>query len=408
MRPQMLPLGAGAMSRSDVRRFTMVALQAWRAITLRQWVWTTAIALLLLLAYVIGLLPPLLNLVPAARLRMVQPSGSSHGALYLYGGFVVTYLAAAYCFLLAISIAEAGAGQLLVPRLRYVASGFAACSVAVLLEIMLYALVPSLAPVAGFGGWALVSDPQVLLSRMAWSAANFGLSGGLALAVYVRFRSARLAREAFNATELERVAAGREVLASRLAAMQARVEPGFLLGTLAQVEALYERDPQAGDRMLDGLIAYLHAALPQLRSPRSTLMQEVQLVESYLSIVQIRMGSRLDCRVNVRPELGDCDFPPMVLLPLVDDALRNGLEPLPLGGTIAITADLDGDCVRVRVSDDGLPRTAAMDESFAITALHERLRGLYGTTARLEFTANAPQGVIAAIEVPLATTRNHR
>src|SRR5207302_7225193 len=158
--------------------------------------------------------------------------------------------------------------------------------------------------------------------------------GGLALAVYVRFRSARLAREAFNAAELERVAASRGVLASRLAAMQARIEPRFLLGTLAQVEALYERDAHAGDRMLDGLIAYLHAALPQLRGQRSTLKQEAQLAESYLRIVQIRMGSRLDFQVDVRPELDDCDFPPMVLLPLIDDALRNGLEPLPHGGTI--------------------------------------------------------------------------
>ena len=184
--------------------------------------------------------------------------------------------------------------------------------------------------------------------------------------------------------------------------------PAFLLGTLAQVEALYERDPQAGDRMLDSLIAYLHAALPQLRSQRSTLKQEVQLAESYLSIMQIRMGSRLDFRIDVHPDLGDCDFPPMMLLPLTEDALRNGLEPLPHGGTIAITADVDGDRLRVRVSDDGLPRAAAANDGLAIATLHERLRGLYGTTARLEVTANAPQGVIATIEVPLDTTRNHR
>jgi LytS/YehU family sensor histidine kinase len=241
-----------------------------------------------------------------------------------------------------------------------------------------------------------------------WLGANFGLIGGLALAVYVRFRSARSAREAFNAVEMERVSASREVLASRLAAMQARVEPAFLLGTLAHVEALYERDAQAGDRMLDGLIAYLRAALPQLRSQRSTLKAEVQLAESYLRIMQIRMGSRLDLRVDVQPDLGDCDFPPMMLLPLIEDALRNGLEPLPHGGAIAITADAESGRVRVRVADDGLPRSAAPNDGFAPATLHERLRGLYGTAARLELTANSPQGVIAAIEVPLATARNHR
>jgi LytS/YehU family sensor histidine kinase len=241
-----------------------------------------------------------------------------------------------------------------------------------------------------------------------WLAANYGLNGGLALAVYVRFRSARFAREAFNAAEMERVSASREVLASRLAEMQARVEPEFLLGTLAQVEALYERDAHAGDRMLDALIVYLHAALPQLRSQRSTLKAEVQLAESYLRIMQIRMGSRLNLRVAVQPDLGDCDFPPMMLLPLIEDALRNGLEPLPHGGTIAITADAESDRIRVRVADDGLPRLASANDGSAIATLHERLHGLYGAAARLELTTNSPQGVIAAIEVPLETARDHR
>ena len=69
----------------------------------------------------------------------------------------------------------------------------------------------------------------------------------------------------------------------------------------------------------------------------------------------------------------------MLLLPLIDDALRKGLEPLPHGGTIAITAEVDGGRIRVRISDDGLPRTTVSDESLAIDTLHERLKGLYGT-----------------------------
>jgi hypothetical protein len=389
------------MSFGEMPRFLMVALRAWRGTTLRQWLWTTAIALLLLLGNMAGLLPPLLNAVPP----VIGPSLPGWSIAKSVGAAVV-FLAAAYCFLLAVSIAEYDARHRLPPAHRYFAAGLAACGAAILIEIALYALVPGFAPRTG--GWTLVLDTRQLLGRIVWSAATFGLSGGLAVAVYVRFRLARLAREAFNAAELERVAASREVLASRLAAMQARVEPRFLLGTLAQVETLYERDPQAGDRMLDGLIAYLRAALPQLRSPRSTLKQEVQLAESYLAIMRIRMGSRLECRIDVRPELGDTDFPPMVLLPLIDDALRNGLEPLPQGGTIAITADVDGDCIRVRIADDGLPRPPASSDDSGMATLHDRLSGIYGNTACLELTANAPQGVIATIKVSLETARHHR
>jgi histidine kinase len=401
VKPETLPLGAREKSRGEVPRFLKVALQAWRGITWRQWVWTTAIALLLLLAYLVGLLPPMLNAVP----NLIGPQRPGWSTANFVGATLV-FLAAAYCFLLAVSIAEHGAWHRLPPLRRYAAAGLAACGAAILMEMALYALVPSFVPRAL--GATRVLDMQQLLGRVMWSAANFGLTGGLALAVYVRFRSARFAREAFNAAEMERVSASREVLASRLAAMQARVEPGFLLGTLAQVEALYERYPQAGDRMLDGLIAYLHAALPQLRSQRSTLKAEMQLAESYLRIMQIRMGSRLDFQINVRPELGERDFPPMMLLPLIEDALRNGLEPLPHGGTIAITADAESDRVRVRVADDGLPRSAAANDGFALATLQERLRGLYGTAAQIELTADSPQGVIATIEVPLETARNHR
>ena len=400
MNPQTLPLGAATRPGREAPRFLTRVLRATRGITLRQWAWTTAIALLLFLAHVVGVLPAALYAAGPIR---PAPLG------WVFMKYVVLmegYLAAAYSLLVAVSIAEYGVSHRLPSSSRYVAAGLAACGAAILIEVALYALVPGrgLLPT----GEPVAIDIQQFLRSIVWFAANFVLIGGLALAVYVRFRAARLARDAFNAAEMERVGASREVLASRLAAMQARVEPGFLLGTLAQVESLYERDPQAGDRMLDGLIAYLHAALPQLRSQRSTLKQEAQLAGSYLGIMQIRMGSRLDFGIEVPPELDDCDFPPMVLLPLIDDALRNGLEPSPHGGRIAIVATVDADRVRVRVSDDGLPRNRASSDGFSIAALQERLTGLYGTTARLDVTAAAPQGVIASIEVPLDTTSAHR
>jgi LytS/YehU family sensor histidine kinase len=224
----------------------------------------------------------------------------------------------------------------------------------------------------------------------------------------VRFRSARFARETLRTAELERLAANREVLATRLAAMQARVEPQFLLGTLSQVEALYDRDPQGGDRMLDALIVYLRTALPQLRSEGSTLDGEARLVVSYLHIVQQRMGSRLTYAVAMGAGLGDNAFPPMLLLPLVDDAIRNGLEPLTHGGRIEIGADIDRDRLRVHVADDGLSRPTLSNERADIAILHDRLRGLYGDAARLELATNAPQGVVATIEVPLEPARADR
>ena len=396
----MLPLDGGLTERTGGPSGLNHYVRAWRAITLLRWVWTTAIALFFLLANFVGLLVVLVNPIPS----VIGPQLPGWNIAKTVGGIVVS-LAAGYCFLLAISVVEADTFPGLPPTRKYAAAGLAACCIAILIEIAIYVVVPSFAPKTG--GLALPRDSRELLVRITWSAASFGLSGGLALAVYVRFRSVRLAREAFNAAELARVDARREVLLSRLAAMQARVEPRFLLGTLSQVEALYERDPRGGDCMLDGLIAYLRAALPQLRSQRSTLNDEVRLAESYLRVIQMRMGSRLHYQVDVDAETGSCDFPPMVLLPLIDEALRNGLEPLPLGGTIVIAAETAGYGVRVSVTDDGLPRVPDPGHADVIATLRERLRILYGTAARLELPANTPRGGVTAIEIPLAAARDH-
>jgi hypothetical protein len=384
---------------SPMRQWQCLAVgvvEAWCGITLRQWAWTTGIALVLVLANMVGLLPPLLLISPQAAGTPIWTAARTAAAM-------ASGLASGYCFLLALGIAERDKSRSRGRAWRYVVAGCAATGAAVVIDSVIFLLMPNIDPRRWSG-----AEPSKLIGFAVWAAANIGLSGGLVLAVYARFQSARLARDAFNSAELERVGTTRELLAARLAAMQAQVEPQFLLGTLAQVEALYDRDLRAGDRMLEGLIAYLRAALPQLRSTQSTLAQEMRLAESYLAIVQLRMGSRLRYTVDAGPGLGENDFPPMLLLPLIDDALRSGLEPLPHGGTIAISASTDGGRARVRVADDGLPRTAGSAEGAGIGLLHDRLRALYGDRARLELSANVPQGAIATIEVPFESTRAHR
>jgi hypothetical protein len=384
-----------------VPRFVVVALRAWRGITFRQLIWTTGITLILLLAYLIGVLPPLLSIVR----DVTRPSSGTWGVSQSVGVTLI-FFAAGTCFLLAVSIVEYGVPRGFPPVRRYVVAGIAACVVAIVVEMTLYVLAPSSGP--GTAHWKWPPPTNELLGRIAWSVTNFGLSGGLALAVYVRFRSARRVREAFNSAELERVVASRDVLFSQLTAMRARIDPQFLLGTLAEVNALYDRDPKSGDRMLDALSAYLRAALPHRHIQRSTLQHEADLAESYLKVVQLRLGRRVDYAVDIEPKLGDSEFPPMMLLPLIDDALRNGLEPSPDGGAIRLTAGAHGDHLRVFVSDTGLPRTTPPIKGPTIAALHERLKSLCGEDARLELTNNVPRGIVAMIEVPLESACRHR
>jgi sensor histidine kinase YesM len=238
------------------------------------------------------------------------------------------------------------------------------------------------------------------LHRVIAKSGILVLEGGCAVLIYARLRQARLAQTAFAAAELERATMARHVLASRLSAMQAQVEPRFLFNALAQVDALYDRDLTAGDRMLDELIVYLRAALPRLRGGGSTLRQEMELTRAYLAIIQMRMGSRLAFEFDVPQALQAAHFPPMVLLPLIDNATRHGLEPCPLGGHIQVRAEQSINNLRISVIDSGAGRAETLIEKRGLATLRERLRGLYADQARLTLASNHPQGIIATVEIP--------
>lgn len=158
----------------------------------------------------------------------------------------------------------------------------------------------------------LVSD-AAFVAREAWL---YFISGTL-LAIYFasREREAAFVRLA-QAAALERIRAERATLASRLKVLQARVEPELLFGVLSEVRRLYERDPAAAGALLDDLIGYLRAALPQLRGEASTLGREVSLAAAYLRLLPAGRTGRLAVDVRIGPAASRLAFPPMVLLPL--------------------------------------------------------------------------------------------
>jgi len=301
----------------------------------------------------------------------------------------------AFLLLLTVSVAEQGDRGGGGGWMRYAMATLIAVGAA---TAIVHLLVPHV-PAAGLVGWY---NMETRTSIDSFVFTNWLLFGGLAVFVYVRSRRARRSQAAFECAELERVAAGRELLRSRLAASQAQVEPGFLFDTLRQVAAQYEHDSASGDRVLDDLIAYLRAALPQLRGEDSTLARESELADAYLRIVQGRMGSRLEYSFDIPMALGASHFPPMLLLPLVESTVRDGLEPLPHGGRLEIHATSLADRMRLTVSHDGLRDTTELRGGSVLDTLRERLAALYGAGATLTVSANQPCGVTTIFEVPFA------
>ena len=227
--------------------------------------------------------------------------------------------------------------------------------------------------------------------------------GLVVTAYYFIERSIRRAVELRQAElELHRMEA--QMLEARLQVMQAQVEPHFLFNTLAHVQRLYQTQPTRGRSMLDSFCAYLQAALPRMRGNGSTLGKEVDLARAYLDIQQIRMGRRLRREIAVPAELLAASFPPMMLLSLVENAVKHGLNPLRQGGTIRILAASDDNTVRVTVSDTGVGLSTAAygaGDGVGLSNIRSRLTALYRDHARFTLDPNFPQGVMATIHVPL-------
>jgi LytS/YehU family sensor histidine kinase len=192
------------------------------------------------------------------------------------------------------------------------------------------------------------------------------------------------------------------MLEARLQVMRAQIEPHFLFNTLANVKRLCQTDVGNGLRMLDNLVRYLRAALPQMRDAETTLGQEADLVEAFLAVLKIRMGARLSYRIEVDADVRGVRFPPMMLLTLAENSIKHGLNPAPDGGSIAIRAARHGDRLEVRVADTGVGFGVAATGGTGVGLANTRARlaALYGDGALLSLEANAPRGVVAVVRIP--------
>ncbi len=138
-----------------------------------------------------------------------------------------------------------------------------------------------------------------------------------------------------------------------------------------------------------------------MRQSESTLVQEVAYATAYLNVQQIRMGRRLGFAFDVPEPLRDLPFPPMMLLTLVENAVKHGLAPLPRGGTIRVEARREGRALRVRVIDDGRGfGTGTSGTAIGLANIEARLRAAFGRDGRLVLEENPDGGVTASIEVP--------
>jgi hypothetical protein len=248
---------------------------------------------------------------------------------------------------------------------------------------------------------------DVAVMQPAFVFFEYLIWGSIIVFIYVNRRSALLATERMNAALVQRAETQRHTLESRLQALQARVEPQFLLNTMAQVRELYESDPAKGGQMLGDLIVYLRAALPHLRELTSTVGQEVDLVSAYVNMLRVRLGEHLAFHVDVPEAARAARMPPMVLLPLIDHVLAQGLAPLAGLRVIQIATRITGGKLRVEVTDSGEGFEPG-ESSNDLRDIQDRLHALYGDEGTLAFARSDRRGTRAVMEIPHESTDGNR
>ena len=200
--------------------------------------------------------------------------------------------------------------------------------------------------------------------------------------------------------KIKRLTSEKKEAEANLKLLQAQIEPHFLFNTLSNVLSLLDTDSEKGKSMLVDFIQYLRASLSKIREQNATLGQELEMIQAYLSIFKVRMGDRLHYKIDLPENLKASTFPPMLIQPLVENAIKHGLEPKIDGGEIFINGEAKDGVLRLEVIDTGDGFKNGKIVGMGLSNVRERLQSLYGHNGRLILEEHQPYGLKATIEVP--------
>jgi two-component system, LytTR family, sensor kinase len=211
-----------------------------------------------------------------------------------------------------------------------------------------------------------------------------------------------------QARQQEEVEAGRlarQLSEAHLALLQRQLHPHFLFNALQAISTLIHRDPDTADRLLVRLSSLLRAMLEDASSQTLSLRTELDLTRKYLEIEQVRFEDRLRVEWNVDNSLLDVQVPSLIVLPLVDNAIRHGLSTKVGPGRLKIGAVSVGWSLLLTVEDDGLGASVPLRPGLGIGNTRERLTAIYGEAATLRIETSPHGGFCATIQLPLREER---
>lgn len=252
-----------------------------------------------------------------------------------------------------------------------------------------------------FGIYINFGDDEALFNLFTLSII-FGLLayGYFYLTERLKETAADLAKKEVNEERLQRA-----TTQAQLGALRARINPHFLFNTLNSIAELIHEQPDHAEDMVTQLAALLRAAINS-EDQHLTLQDELQLVQAYLDIEKVRLGSRLQYELKLPPELQTAKVPALLIQPLVENSVIHGISPKRDGGKITVTCSLRNEQLHILIQDTGKgwQKNPQSEERFGLASVQERLRLHYQEAAQVQI--HEPQehaGVHIAINLPLRT-----
>ncbi len=211
--------------------------------------------------------------------------------------------------------------------------------------------------------------------------------------------------EARRAEEVQAARLAGQLSEARLALLQRQLHPHFLFNALQAISTLLHRDPEIADTVLLRLSTLLRVMIEDASRQTLDLGRELELTRKYLQIEQVRFEDRLRVEWSVDESLLDVQVPSLILLPLVENAVRHGLSPKVGPGRLRVGAAAEGGSLVLTVEDDGLGTTLPLRPGVGVSNTRERLDAMYGERASLSLETQLGRGLCARIRIPLREDR---
>jgi hypothetical protein len=275
--------------------------------------------------------------------------------------------------------------------IRTVPLHLAAAAVATWVDV---ALMRQLAPYVNADAITLRTPLHIMFLRQlfVYSLCYFGI---VALA-HARYYAGLSYERDLRAAQLEA-----QLSAARLTALQGQLRPHFLFNTLNMIAEQVHTDPSGADAMLTRLGVLLRSSFTETDRERVPLRRELELLESYVEIMRARFRGRLGFELDVDPSTLDALVPRFMLQPLVENAIKHGVEPREEGGRVTVTARRHGDSLDLEVRDNGDGLVGSIREGTGVRNTRERLLHLYGEGRhRFDLMPAIGGGTVAAIVIP--------